>query len=374
MQTLFARTAILILVLAGLGHAGAAERLVLTQADIQKRAMVDPFSFEKAMQAKTADLATRIHALRADTGADPVLREKLLTDASRALGGRARTPAAEAALRALAGEAPIVFVPLDDAEHAGQVVPAFDPGAMARFALGRWVRHEARDATLSAFAAGAASLAAGFDADGEARLIAAGIEDAVELVAKAGDAPLLRRNREALKATLAAGYPIEDAVAAAAVALEDAALAQHLYAHGDPARTVQHLAALTQALPSGAAVDLLARIDHPELASAALLALGRLAATEPRARERLLAKLADPRDGGSAAAALAAQHDPALAPTLAAAARSAPQALAAKRAALTLFLDASPAARSALASLTDDPRVGRDARHWLAALPPAAPL
>src|SRR5688572_33046357 len=107
MQTKHMRTTILFLALAALSGAAAGERLVLSQADTQTRSMVDPFSFEKAMQTKSVELATRIHALRADTGAEPVLREKRLADAARALGDRPRTPAAEAALRALSKDAPL---------------------------------------------------------------------------------------------------------------------------------------------------------------------------------------------------------------------------------------------------------------------------
>lgn len=344
----------------------ADERLVLTQAQIHDRLRGAPFLREEVMRQKTATLVERIHALRQDASIDVVYRENYLRDAAWVLSESPRTPAAEAALRALAGDAPIVFVQLEEPDHPGQVVPAFDPGAMARYALGAWVRHEARDATRAAFGAGAASFAAAFDADGEARLIAAGIADA----AKGADAATLRRNRAALSSTLAAGFPVEDAVAAAAIALSDAALAKQLLADGDPARTVQQLGALVKALPANAALDLLDGVTRPELTSAALQAMATLAATEPRARERLLAKLADPRDGGSAAAALASLHDPALAPTLAALARSAPQPAAAKRAALALFLDGSPTARAALATLSDDPRIGREVRVWLKNGPP----
>ncbi len=349
----------------------ADERLVLTQAQIHERLRGSPFLREEVMRQKTVTLIERINTLRKDATVDVVYRENYLRDAAEVLSGSPRTPAAEAALRALAGDAPIVFVLLDDGEHAAHSVPAFDPGAMARYALGAWVRHEARDATLTAFGAGAGSFAAAFDADGEARLIAAGIADA----AKGADAATLRRNRAALGATLAAGFPIEDAVAAAAIALSDAALAKQLLADGDPARTVQHLLALVRALPAGAALDLLEGVTDPELASAALQAMATLAATEPLARSHLLAKLEDARDGGSAAAALAALHDPSLAPTLAAMARTAPAtsagSLAAKRAGLALFLDGSPAARAALATLSNDPRIGREVRLWLKSSAPA---
>lgn len=349
----------------------AAERLVLTQAQIDQQLLAAPSSRDQVLREKPSALVARIDALRADRSVEPARREKSLRDAAEALSEHPRTPAAEAALRALAADAPVVFVLLEDPDHPGHTVPAFDPGAMARFALGTWVRHEARDATLLAFSAGAGSFAPAFDADGEARLIAAGIADA----AKSAEPATLRRNRAALASTLTAGYPIEDALAAAAIALGDAALAAQLLADGDPARTVQHLPALVEALPAAAALDLLEGVTAPELASAALQALGALAATEPRARTLLLAKLADPRDGGSAAAALAATHDASLAPTLAALARSAPAgsdgALAAKRAALALFLDGSPAARAALATLATDPRVGVEARRWLASASPA---
>jgi hypothetical protein len=360
------RTTLIVTALLLATAAGADERLVLSQAQIDARLATLTTSRELALREKPAVLAERIRALRADSTQDPVRREKLLRDAAEALGKAGRSPAAETALRALAGDEPVVFVLLDEGDHPGQTVPAFDPGAMARYALGSWVRGEARTATLLLFSGDAGTadaLTAAFDADGEARLIAAGITDA----AKAAEPSALRRNRSALLGALKAGYPVEDAVAIAAIELGDARLATELFATGDPARTVHHLPVLLRALRADEALDLLAGLDRPELASAALQSLAAYAATEPRARTVLLAKLADPRDGGSAAAALAALHDPALAPTLAQLARTAPSTIAAKRAALALFLDGSEAARAALATLGDDPRVGAEARRWLAA-------
>lgn len=361
------RTTILATALAALTMgATAAERLTLTTDQVQQRLVALPTNGRTlALAEKPAALAERIHALRADAAADPVRREKQLRDAAEALGAMPRSPAAEAALRALAGDAPQVYLLLAEPDHPGQAVPAFDPGAMARYSLGAWVRTEAREATRAAFAGGATSITAAFEVDGEARLVAAGIADA----ARSADAGTLRRNASVLTGALAEGYPVEDAVTAAAIALQDSALAAQLLRDGDPARTVQQLAPLVAALPPDAAVELMQGIARPELASAALAQLGALSARVPRARSALLAKLADPREGGSAAAALAALHDDALAPTLADMARRAPATpdgtLAAKRAALALFLDGSPAARTALATLADDPRVGAQARAWL---------
>lgn len=366
MRTILVITALL-LATAASATTDAVDRLVLSQAQIDARLRAEPFIREAVLREKTSALPERIVTMRLDASVEPVRREKYLRDAAEVLAANPRTPAAEAALRALAGDAPIVFVLLDDGDHTGQTVPAFDPGAMARYALGFWVRSEAKAATQLAFASNTATLAPAFEADGEARLIAAGIADA----AKAAEPAALRRNKAALASTLAAGYPVEDAVAATAVALSDATLAAQLLASGDPARTVHHLPALVGALPPDEALDLLAGLDRPELASAAIAQLGVLSARAPRARSHLLAKLGDARDGGSAAAALAALHDAALAPTLAQIARNAPATpegrLAAKRATLALFLDGSPAARTALATLTDDARVGADARRWLAA-------
>ena len=354
---------LLFLIALGASVASAADRSVLSQAQIDAELATLPVTRELALREKPAALVARIHALRADTAQDPVPREKQLRDAAEALGQAGRSPAAEAALRALAGDPPLVFVLLEDGEHAAHSVPAFDPGAMARYALGTWVRNESKASASLVFTNGAGSVVANFGVDGEARLIAAGITDAV----KSADIATLRRNRAALQGALEAGYPVEDAVAAAALKLSDAALAAQLFTIGDPTRTVHHLPALLRALSADAALDVLAGLDQPELRSAALQAIAAYATTEPRARALLLASLDDPRDGGSAAAALASLHDASLAPTLAQLARSAPQPLAAKRAALALFLDGSAAARSALATLADDPRVGADARRWLAA-------
>jgi len=313
------------------------------------------------------ELEARLSAALADRALHPIVREKTLADGALALGLQPRTPSAEALVARIATLETEVRVRFSDGEHAAMAVPAFAPATAARNAQKHWVRTETAAAVGAGIVGGRPALGAAFSRAEDSRVIAAGIADAVIATARTPEGlAALRASRPAFEAALRDGRPIEDALAELAVATRDRDTALSLIAHGDPALTVHQLARLRDALPPADALLLLQRASSTsELASSALLALGGLAALQPAARDHLFAVLGDRRDGGSAAAALAALHDPALVVALAEHARRSPDLLAARRAALALHLDGSPAATAALAALIDDPRVGADARRWM---------
>lgn len=137
-----------------------------------------------------------------------------------------------------------------------------------------------------------------------------------------------------------------------------AAVLEATLAHADPVDLLPLLQALPSRLPTALAFDWLERaLEHEEVASAAMLALGRLAPRSAAAEAAVVKRLGDPRLGDSAAAALAQM------PTrdrmdridgLLAKAGS-PAVLA--DLALALRLEGSPPALQRLEALAKDPRI-----------------
>lgn len=355
--------ALLILVSFAAALAGAAPR-VHSQAEIDATLARAGLDAQRPAFRKSGarELEARLETALRDLALDPIVREKTLADGALALGLLPRTPSAEALVAHIARVETEVLVWFEDGEHRAHAIAAFAPATAARNAQKHWVRSETRAAAEAMIGSGRLETGRLFARAEDSQVIAAGLAEAVAATA---DAHALRAARPALAAALTDGQPVEDAFAALAIALRDRDAASLLVTRGDPDLTVHLLRPLRVALAPADAIAVLEQATtQPALASAALMELGALAPRENAARELLFARLGDRRDGASAAAALAAAHDPTLTAALAVHARTAPDLLNARRAALALHLDGSAAAQRALEGLRDDPRVGADARRW----------
>lgn len=124
-------------------------------------------------------------------------------------------------------------------------------------------------------------------------------------------------------------------------------------------------AVTTQAEPKVALEWLTEAARRPELASAAVLGLGRLAARMPDAEAALAAHLGDPETGASAAAAFAQLDLPDRLARIDSWLGRAQTSGQVNDLALALRLEGSPAARRRLQALADDPRLGLAQRKEL---------
>jgi hypothetical protein len=289
---------------------------------------------------------------------DPALadaaRERVLQASAFALAELDGSTDSRALLEELSSRAPAVRVWSYDGPHRLAIV-LYDVAAAARYALARQEARRVLADALGLIAAGDDAVLAMYEAQPDARS-----PEARALVQAFESAPTaaLVAYRDRLSAALERDA---SAAIAAVVArrLGDATLMRSVLEHADPALALDCVRSLRASFASGVALELLEHaVDREDVASAALFEIGALVADEPRARGILFDALDDDRYAGSAAAALAALHDPDVAGELRR------RVLAqgdderrARRAILALRLDASDAARGELARLAADPQL-----------------
>jgi len=273
-------------------------------------------------------------------------------------------------VRALTGElstrAPRIFTRVEP-EHAHQAAPLYDVGAVARYAERDWTRSEARASTAHSLGLGtpkALDAWLGQDESPRGKAVRDGILDAW----RAASVAELVRQRPAIVAAMRAGRDADRLALELARRLRDPELYSLTIGYAEPMVALAAVQAVARDLDTGAAIELLGKAaDREPIASAALLAIGRLAATDNAARQLLLDRLSDPVSGESAAAALARVDDPALAARLGARLQVTKDEPTLRRVALALRLNGSPAARDALGRLVDTKQGSVELRKEVAA-------
>jgi hypothetical protein len=357
---------------------------LLGTAQAHAAEIVDAWSAHKASTAAATHaerfkaLADRratnelVEALRAlpQIAAKGSLTHELLLD--RGLHELSRTPPTQAA-RALVEETarlqPQIFVRADP-DHGPHASPLYDPGATARFVLNKWTRNEARDAALAALASAERWPIERFaqsETPAERDAAKAGVVDAFEQASPRA----LALARDALAAALSRGERVDELAAAAAERLRDAELYALVFAHADAAVALRAIGKASRTLTAAEQFDVLrTAAQRDELASAATLQLGKLAADDARARAHLYEQLGDPGVADSAAAALASLRDPAIAAEIGRRLENERREDIRRRLALALQLDGSPAARAALerfvAARSGSAQLQKDVSAWLA--------
>jgi hypothetical protein len=314
--------------------------------------------------AATGDAAALLrlaHDAQSDSALPAPARERVLYLCALALADadvEAGAEAATDALLALLAARPTNVEVWQYDGPARFAVPLYDVAAAARYAQRRRVERRAIDVALAGIARGSDTPLAQYDAaagaPAEQRAILAAFAHA--------DADALLAYRDRLY--LAAANGTEVGVAAlVAGRLADVELMRAALEHADAPTALDIVRGVRTSFPEAEAVDLLAAATtRADVGSAALLEIGRLAASMPRARALLFAALAQPASGGSAAAALGAAHDPDIAAELLDWVRTQQDVARARRGVLALRLDASPAARAALAEVAGDPKLAAPLR------------
>jgi hypothetical protein len=153
--------------------------------------------------------------------------------------------------------------------------------------------------------------------------------------------------------------------------LRDPELYSLTIGHAEPAVALAAVQAAERELDSVTALGVLGKAaDREPIASAALLAIGRLAATDSAAQQVLLDRLSDPVSGDSAAAALARIDDPGVTARLGTHLKEARDETTRRRVALALRFNGGPAARDALGHLVESkqgsPQLRKEVAAWLA--------
>ena len=361
--------------------------------DAQAREVIDPASLRRALAnpvvvagAQRIDELSRLNDL-------PGLAEELrlalgdarLTEAGRewlvdrALHGLVRgvpTAPARALVEQVSRSPPRIYT-IADPEHArveshiaNAAVPAIDPGATARFVLRQWARAESRDRALAALRSGETWPLDRFGAErsgDRADPARAGIVDAYGALA---DGELA--NQRSLLITAVRNRPAAGELAAvAAERLHDADLMLAVVRYAQAPVALRAVQRPRSALDAGAAFDVLSDATRREdVASAAMLEIGRLAPQEPRAREFLLTSFDRATLAPSAAAALAALQEPGVAVQVGERLRSAKTEPQRRMLVLALQLDGGSAARAELARFSESgagtAQLRKEVREWLA--------
>jgi hypothetical protein len=338
-----------------------------------RRATGEPVA--AAAQARMQQLAGRggsdalvdeLRRVLADPALEPVGREWLLESGLHALRALPATPATRALASELATRAPRVFIRVEP-EHGRQAVPLYDVGAAARYALRDWERAEARVAATRSLSLGSNDALMSWQREAARSAVRDGIADAFA----AAGAGTLERQRPAIAAAIRSGRDVDAVALVLARRLRDAELFSLIIGYAEPASALAALQWALRDLDPGASVDVLSvAADRQPIASAALLAAGRLASAEPAARELLFRRLADPVSGESAAAALARLDDPGIAAQLAMRLQTTKDEPTRRRVALALKLNGGAKARDALAELIEtrqgSPELRREVAAWLA--------
>ena len=255
-------------------------------------------------------------------------------------------------------------------EHGQRAVPLYDVGATARFVRREWTRSEARVTASRSLQVGGTEALDSWLRHGrspEGGAVRDGIADAFG----AADASALRRQRAAVIGAMLAGQDVDRLALELARRLRDAELMALTIGHAEPAVALAAVQIALRDFDSATALGLLATAaDREPVASAALLAIGRLAATDTQAQQLLLDRVSDPVSGDSAAAALARIDDPGLPSRLGARLLKAKDEPTQRRLVLALKLNDSAAARDALARLIDSKQGSLELRtetaEWLA--------
>ncbi len=356
-----------------LAPAGAAELIDLAtaqRANANPQVMALDARLTQAAQSGATDaLVAGLQSIAADRQLPPVARESLLDHGLHELARLAPTPAARALAVQLRSHAPQVYLRADP-DHRGPGAPLYDVGATARFVLGSWQRSAARDQAAADLQAGLPSSVERFArGSGVAELdpVRSGIIDAFTAAPRTA----LLGQRAALIAAFERGERVDELGLVIAQRLADREMLDLVIGHADAPVALAAVQLAPQLLDSGTAFESLSIASRrPEIASAALLGIGKLASQDVTARDFLLDAMQEPSAGPSAAAALGSLRDPLIAAELGRRLQLAKSESSRRMLVLALKLDGAPAARAELQRFTDgksgSPELRRELRQWLA--------
>jgi hypothetical protein len=344
---------------------GAARRVLAGSAAVEGVAQLAALARTGAVD----ELGAQLERVVADARLNSIEREWLLDRGLHDLARLTPSPAARAIVEGIARREPEVFVRVDP-DHGRHAVPLYDPPATARFVLRTWMRAAARDQALAGLQANLswplerfAQTAAAAELDPAQ----AGIADAFDRAAPA----VLLRYRGAVIGAIERGERVDELALRMAVRLRDRELHALVIDHADADIALAAVRLTGELFDASPAFESLVQASRrSEIASAATLEIGRVAREDVRARTHLFDVLHDAALAASAAAALAALHDPAVAVELGRRLQGSTQEAARRQLVLALKLDGSPEARDVLQRFAKasagSPELQKEVRAWLA--------
>lgn len=317
-----------------------------------------------AAEGRATELAARLELIAHDAMLSDVAQEWLLDRGLHALARIEPSPAARATVTRLSSRAPTVYTRVDP-DHGERATPLYDAGATARFVLKSWERHAARATARRDLAARSTLIVARF-AEAASDPARSGIADAF----RAAPTAEIAAQRPAVAAALAQGRRVDTLALIVAERLADRELFALVVDYADEREALAALAAARRALDSASALETLVRASRrADIASAAVLEAGRVAADDAGARRFLFEALADPVIAPSAAAALATLGDPGVSAEIGQRLSLARTDAERRPLVLALSLDGSPAARAELdrfaRSGAGSPKLQAKTRRWL---------
>ncbi len=372
-----AGTARIILIALALALAGpAAFAAQIIDAASAQRAITSPaiVSVDAELAALVADnrvteLAARLDVIANDRTISGIAQEWLLDRGLHSLARLEPTTRAQETVLRLGARRPVVYTRIDP-DHGDRTTPLYDAGATARFVLRQWERSAARQAAQAELATGRTAALERFASrptDDGLDPVRAGIADAFRSTATS----FLSVQRAAIVEALTAGRRVDELALILAERLADARLFELLFGMADAPVALAAVPAASRTLDSQTAFARLALASRrEEIASAALLEIGRLARNDAAARQFLFDALAEPDTGPSAAAALATLGDPAIATELGRRLAGARTEESRRLVVLALRLDASAGSRAQLARFAatsqGSAELQQEVRQWLA--------
>lgn len=338
-----------------------AELSAQTPADDQEAVSSRVLALLEVLDRSDAQSDATLSALQdaaVDEGLSLSLREQILHDFALALREQPDSAAGRRALQWLTRHQSQVYVQHE--ERGPATIPLWRVAGVARGTLTLWDRAAAGGAARQ-LRAGTGDLAG-------AMARAATVQDALALqqAMKSASPAQLAPHRERLLAMLAENDAMAPAIAEAALQLRDAELSRAVLASGDRRTAARHIAGIGASLPSATAFTILREASaDSELASGAIMEIGKSASDLPAARAFLLETLADPEQGGSAAAALAAMRDDEMVQAVAAQLEASDDEMLQSQAVLMLVLDGSPLAQESLRRFSLRRDVSKELRQEL---------
>ena len=306
-----------------------------------------------------AELSAELHRIERDGELDTGVREYLLEAGVIALSRTAPDDQARRTVAAYRSRPVTVFIRMHE-EHSEAVVPLYDVAAAARFTERSWNISQAASLVQAELASGRwrpadfLTPAAGLSIEHwQVGSVKAFRETGIQTVAA---------YKTALISALQDGQPVSRLTMEIAVRTRDPVLFDALAEHADAALLLRTINIATAHLDRSDATAFLKRCaERPDVASAAVLQLGGIAADDPASRAWLLRRLGNADDGASAALALSRLSDRTVLDDARNVIEGDHPELSKLRAALVLRLSDLPAAaavrRQLLASVTISERV-----------------
>jgi hypothetical protein len=315
-------------------------------------------AFSPAVESRVAAITTEsgaaliaeATAIRSDDSFDYRAKDRLLFEVISRMGALPEAVGERETLESLTSWTS-EFVYMEPACRTEIAQPVFPVAAAARQLLNERARGTARERAMELVEAGQFSAlldeAASFDApraEGNLDALMTAIQSD-----KLADA-LLDASPETLKAE-----PISRLLLATATAQNSPPMFGKLVRHGDERVAISGIATAPQVLDETSAVGVLimAATDRSELASSALLELGRSAPNNERARAFLVSLLGNERYGGSVAQAFAESGNRELLEALGQNLQTETDQMVQARLALAMHLWGDPAGNAALAAFVE---------------------